>query len=593
MSRRGSLLGTFFPPLAVTLIVTLVLVTGFSGRALRQFFLDRTGTELENLALVSASLFDSPVGDRDDRAVQELCRAIGKTTGTRLTVILDDGTVIGDSAEDPALMDNHAARPEIVAARQGRIGRSTRYSPTLDQRRMYVAVARDAAGTRYVVRTSVSLAALAAIMSDVYRKIALAGLVLTLLAGLTSYLLSRKLSRSLQQLQSGAEAFARGDLDDRLQTADTTEIACVADAMNRMASQLTDRFDTIVKQRNESEAVLSSMVEGVMAVDDREQVIGLNRAGGQLLGQDPAAVVNRSVQEVGRNSGLTRLVRDALAGHGPLEADIRLGVDQERWLQVHATGLIGADGHPIGALLVMNDVTRLRHLENMRRDFVANVSHELKTPITSIKGFVETLLEDPPDDRDEQERFLRIINKQADRLDAIITDLLALSRLEQTTGDGGLESHCQPVQPVLERVLRDLANLRPDSAARVTLNCPADLTAAINAPLIEQAVNNLLDNALKYSPDDSPVSVRCCAAGDEVAVSVTDLGPGIPAEHLPRLFERFYRVDKARSRQMGGTGLGLAICKHIAQAHRGRIAVTSDVGRGSTFTMYLPRQECA
>ncbi|MDX2473940.1 MAG: ATP-binding protein [Candidatus Krumholzibacteria bacterium] len=591
MIRRGSLMGTFFPPIILTVIVTLVLVTGFSGRALRNFFLERTANELEVLANVTADRFVDLIRTADHDQVQALCTELGDRSGIRITVILADGLVAGDSVEDPALMDNHADRPEIFAALAGQVGRSTRYSPTLDHQRMYVAVAAGDDEARYVLRTSLSLEALSTLVADVYRKIAIAGLILTLLAALTSFMLSRKLSRGLHQLQEGAEAFAAGDLGGRLRVADTTEIARVAEAMNLMAGQLAERFTTIEEQRNESEAVLSSMVEGVLAVDTDENVIGLNHAGGRLLGQDPHAINNRSIQEVGRNSGLTRLAQDVLAGQGPLERDIMLGPISDRWLQVHASGLIGVDGQPIGALLVMNDVTRLRRLENMRRDFVANVSHELKTPITSIKGFVETIIEAPPQDPAEMERFLQIINKQADRLDSIITDLLALSRLEEDADKGGIETHRLPLNSLLERVARDFNNLRPNHAERIDLVCPADLRAAVNAPLLEQALNNLLENALKYSPEDTRITVACGHDEHEVSLAVSDCGPGIAAEHLPRLFERFYRVDKARSRQMGGTGLGLAIVKHIAQAHQGRVEVDSQVGVGSTFTMFLPWQD--
>jgi two-component system phosphate regulon sensor histidine kinase PhoR len=593
MIRRRSLLWTFFPPIILTLIATLVLVTGFSGRAMRNFFLARTADDLETLATVTATQFAGPVRDGRHAELQALCKDLGAKSKTRITVILADGIVVGDSVEDPALMDNHADRPEIIAALAGQIGRSTRYSSTLDHQRMYVAVARFDSGPPYVVRTSLSLASLGTLMSEVYRKIAVTALILTLLAALTSFLLSRKLSHGLKRLQIGAEAFAGGDLDGRLMVAETTEISRVAEAMNRMAAQLADRFATIDKQRNENEAVLSSMVEGVLAVDRDENVIGMNNAGGRLLGCNPAVAQHRSIQEVGRNTALTSLAQKALAGHGPLERDIMLGARNDRRLQVTATGLIGPDEQPIGALLVLNDVTRLRRLENMRRDFVANVSHELKTPITSIKGFVETIIEDPPEERAELERFLQIINKQADRLDSIISDLLVLSRLEKDTDNGGIDAHPLPISPVLERVVRDMTNLRPDLAARIDLDCPDKTRAVVNAPLLEQAVTNLLGNALKYSPTETRVTLSCHAVGAEVAVSVSDAGPGIAAEHLPRLFERFYRVDKARSRQMGGTGLGLAIVKHIAQAHQGRVEVDSTVGAGSTFTLYLPREEIA
>jgi len=590
MLGRGSLFSVIFPPVAAVLIATLVLVTGFSGRAMREFFIQRSTAELLDLARVTKDQFAPAMRAQRYDAVQSLAHDLGDKCGIRFTVILPDGRVVGDSVKNPLLMDNQSGRPEVIAAFAGKIGNLTRRNISSGHPSMFVAVGYFDGGAPYVVRTSVSLQTLSGVMAGVYRRIGVAGFVLFLLAGATSLQLARKLSRGLQRLQVGAEAFAAGDLSDRLLIADTTEIACVADAMNRMAAQLAGRIDTIVTQKSENEAVLSSMVEGVLAIDGHENVIGLNNAGARFLRQDAQNAQHRSIQEVGRNTALTKLAQDVLAGRGPLEREIMLGPGTGRWLQVHATALIGLDDNPIGALLVMNDVTRIHRLESMRRDFVANVSHELKTPITSIKGFVETIIEDPPADSADLDRFLQIINKQADRLDAIITDLLALSRLEKDTDTGGIETHSLPVGSVIERVVRDAVNLDPRLASRITVTCLAQTRALINAPLLEQAIGNLLSNALKYSPDGTQVTLACNVSAGETTIVVSDSGPGIANEHLPRLFERFYRVDKARSRHVGGTGLGLAIVKHIAQAHGGRVEVKSTIGVGSTFTLYLPQE---
>ncbi len=592
MAKRN-LLWTFTPPLFVILLVAIVLVTGFAGRAMRLYFIERSTEELERQGKVLEAQFAPLMAKNDFPGVQAACQSLGRISGSRLTIILPDGKVVGDSGSRPETMENHADRPEVASALEGVAGSAIRYSPTLGHQRLYVATPSFSAGANsvdFVLRTSLPLTQLNEVTGRVNRRIALVGLALFLVAGGASLLLSRAFGRSLGRLQAGAQSFARGDLSRRLRVGSTREIDAVAEAMNTMAEQLGDRIATIENQRNELQAVLTSMVEGVLAVDADEHVMSLNRAGCRLLGVDRDKALGRTIQEVGKNAKLTRLAQDALAGKGPLERDLQLGTDREVWVQVHASSLAGPGGMTIGALLVLNDITRLRRLENMRRDFVANVSHELKTPITSIKGFVETLIEDPPEDSAELERFLAIINKQADRLDSIISDLLALSRLEKETENGGIEVHSLPLGSILERVLRDLFTRRPEAGPRVALRCPADARARINAPLIEQAVTNLLENALKYSPAGSPIALECSLAGADAVISVRDEGPGIAAEHLPRLFERFYRVDKARSRQMGGTGLGLAIVKHIAQAHHGRVEVQSKLGQGSTFSLHIPRE---
>jgi two-component system phosphate regulon sensor histidine kinase PhoR len=363
----------------------------------------------------------------------------------------------------------------------------------------------------------------------------------------------------------------------------------LAESMNRVAQEMHLRMETIISREYEHEAVLSSMDEGVLAIDHAGRILSLNAACGVLLGVEPEKVRGRLIHEVLRTYQLLRFVERTLVSSACVEEDLELRHPENRWIHAHGTLLHDAAGNKIGALIVLHDVTRLRHLENVRRDFVANVSHELRTPITSIKGFVETLLAEELADKETSLRFLRIVLKQADRLDAIINDLLLLSRIERGTEEHSIALDREPILPVLCAAVEMCECKARDKQIHVQVECGEELSASINGPLLEQAVVNLLDNAIKYSSPGSCVRIAASADAEHVVIQVQDEGCGIEAKHLPRLFERFYRVDKARSRELGGTGLGLAIVKHIVAAHRGTVDVESTIGRGSTFSIRLPK----
>jgi two-component system phosphate regulon sensor histidine kinase PhoR len=342
----------------------------------------------------------------------------------------------------------------------------------------------------------------------------------------------------------------------------------------------------------ELEAVLQSMMEGVLAVDEEKRILRVNEAAARLLRLEGTAVEGRPMQEVLVDEELRRFVSRVLDGRTAQEGELVFhdaADGSERTMQAHGTMLHDEGGGIIGVLVVLNDVTRLRRLEEVRRKFVANVSHELKTPITSIKGFVETLLDGAYKDPDEALRFLGIVQHQADRLNEIIEDLLMLSRLEQEDGGERPALTERPVRPLLEAAVQTCGEHARARDVQLDVACPEDLTARMNPALLEQAVVNLVENAVKYSERGRPVRVSASRARDGgVEIRVIDLGAGIASEHLPRLFERFYRVDEGRGRKQGGTGLGLAIVKHIAQVHGGSIDVDSTPGIGSTFTIRLP-----
>ncbi len=587
---RRRLIWQIYPTYLAIALAALLAVAWLVSHSLEEFHLRQAGLDLEARARLvehqAAALLDPP----DPLALQQLARALGERTATRITLILPGGEVLGDSREEPARMDNHLNRPEVMAAMAGEVGREIRYSNTLDRNMLYVALPVMAGGRLLgVVRTSVAATALDRTLRGLYLRIAGGGLLVALAVSLVSLGVSRRIARPLEEMRRGADRFAHGELGQPLPVTGAEEVAGLAEALNRMAGQLDDRLGTVVRQRNEQEAVLASMVEGVLAVDRGERILRLNGAAEQLLGVTSAEATGRPIQEAVRKTDLQRFVTRALESEDPVEADIVLrSAGEERFLQAHGTMLRDAQGEQIGALIVLNDVTRLRRLENMRKDFVANVSHELKTPITAIKGSVETLLDGALSDPESARRFLQIIARQGERLNLIIDDLLTLSRIEQEADRREIALQRTPLQEVLRAAVQACSVAAASRKVLIDLEVPEGLEVQVNPALLEQAVINLIDNAVKYSPADTRVRVEAEASGEGVSVRVRDQGCGIPREHLPRLFERFYRVDKARSRKAGGTGLGLAIVKHIVQAHGGRIEVESAPGEGSTFTILLP-----
>jgi len=598
--RRPRLFWRLYATYLVIVLLCTAAVGFYAVRSVRDFYYDQTERDLQaRAALVRDQLTSAMTADTPQQ-LETLVRQLGQASGTRITLIAVDrpgvvrGQVLADSEADPATMENHNTpdRPEFQTALLGRPGKAIRPSRTLKENMMYVAVPVTENGRiTTVLRTALPLNRVNDALAKLYGSIGVSALIVAIIAAIIGYSVSRRISDQMRDIKVGAKRLAAGDFTQKLYVPRVEEFASVAESINQMAEDLDEKLRRLTQERNEREAVLASMVEGVLAVDAEERVIAVNAAAARLLDTDPVAAEGKSIQEIVRNPDLQHVVAQTLDGHRPIEADIVMRVGAEdRNLQANGTLLHGDDGGPdVGAVVVLNDVTRLKRLEAVRRDFVANVSHELKTPVTSIKGFAETLEDGALEDPEASRRFVRIIAGQADRLNSIIEDLLALSTLEQS-GDSPLlqleEADLCDVVAVALEVCGPKAE-----AKRIVLNegCPGTLLARVSPPLLEQAVVNLIDNAVKYSAEGSTVEVDLAQTDDEIVVSVTDQGQGVAREHLPRLFERFYRVDKARSRDLGGTGLGLAIVKHIAQIHGGRVSVDSVVGRGSTFRIHLPR----
>lgn len=398
--------------------------------------------------------------------------------------------------------------------------------------------------------------------------------------------------RAIGQLRLAAQRLARGNLARRINVSGPLQLTALAESMDQMAGQLQDRLSTVVQHRNELGAVLSSMVEGVVAIDLDESIISLNRAAAELLGMDPAWAIGRSIQEAFRNTALQAFVGQTLERNVPRQTEVTLRpagdlARQERCVQAQSAILRDAAGARIGVVIVLHDVTQLRRLEQVRRDFVANVSHEVKTPVSAIKAAVEMLLDDQPLDPHDASRMLKIVERQAGRLGAIVDDLLSLARLEQGRDQILADLATGSIASVLHAAAETCQAKAAEKRIRLEVACPSELSARMNAHLLEQAMVNLMDNAIKYSPEDTAVHIAAQQADGEIVITVQDTGRGIEPEHLPRIFERFYRTDKARSRSLGGTGLGLSIVKHVAEAHGGRVSVQSTVGQGSAFLIHL------
>ena len=575
---------------ALGALVTLtVLASGYAAeRALRERELGRIECSLRERSelvreLVGEIPFESAVtAELDDRA-----RRAAAAAEARVTLIAPDGSVVADSDVDPAdlvRVENHGDREEVRAALEGRVGSSTRRSETVRRRLLYLAV--PMAPGRGAVRLAVDLEEVEAAVAELRRDLVLAaGIGLAAALGL-SFLLSWITVRPLSEMREALGAIARGDLGRRLRPRSEDELGEMAVAINEMAEELGLRLEEVTGETEQLQAVLAGMVEGVLVLDTEGCVTLANPRLRELLSLW-GPVEGKKLLEVVRHPGIDDALRAAADATAPVVSEVEVGDRAPRTLLIHAARF-PQEGPSMGTVAVFHDVTELRHLENVRRDFVANASHELQTPLTAIRGFAETLVaHDLP--LEELRAQLQVILRNSERLENLIRDMRELSRIE---------SRRVPLQPgevdvsKLARAL--LADMEPRLKERSLEASVSDSGAALawaDRRAVDQVLSNLLDNALKYTDPGGRITVGVEAQPEAVRVSVSDTGIGIAPEHRPRIFERFYRVDKARSRALGGTGLGLSIVRNLVQAMGGEVSVESEPGRGSTFRFTLPRAD--
>jgi two-component system, OmpR family, phosphate regulon sensor histidine kinase PhoR len=564
-----------FLKLFLAALVVIAACTISLDLLIRRAWENMLRSEIETSLRQKTQMFATRVEDASPAALAQITTQAAQAAGTRITVIDSSGKVLADSEASPDTMENHATRPEFAAALQGQVGSSTRLSKTVNVELLYVAVPIPGGAVRMAYPLSSIQQANRQIWRDLAEGSAIAGLFALLLALIATQSIGRRLLR----ITEFAERVAAGDLSARIQEESSDEIAHVASALDKTARKLEEGFRSVENSRQTLETLLNSMQEAVIAVAEDERVLWANQRMERLL---PSGIRLGSplVQSV-RDPEILASVQSALSTRD---------VTMARAAKIFSGRIFDVTAAPMpggGAVAVLHDQTEIERVEKTRRDFIANVSHELRTPLTSIQGYAETLL-DNGNMRDDLREFVEIIRKNAVRMGRLTEDLLVLARVE--SGEQNFNFQFAMPQELLDDAMQTFQDLASSRGVELALMNTASSAVTVDRDAIHQVFTNLIDNALKYGGQGRKILVGACESEDGVQFYVRDFGYGIPSEHLPRLFERFYRVDKARSRESGGTGLGLAIVKHVVRAHSGTIRAESELNHGSTFYFVLPRQ---
>ena len=583
---RGKLLLISIGLIASALMVSDLVLTTSLDRSLT----DRVRADLmvrAGLAERAISQFAEAMEPPTLPHWQNSVKDLGARAKARLTVISLEGVVLGDSSLDVeglARVENHRERPEVLEALAHGHGASVRYSSTVGQRMMYVAVPFTHQGRPHgVVRVALPLAQVHEAVAQLRKLLVAASLLALGVAGLIATLATRRITGTLRHLAQTAGRMVGGDLGERAHTAGHDEIATLGKNLDHLATSLARALDQLRAERDLLGDILAGMQEGVLVLDAESRVIHANPAlrAMLLLGSD---AIGKPLLEVIRNAELVEILAQARNLESAAAGEVELSGLKPKRLLVQAAPLLGGSGN---LLMVLVDVTQLRQLESIRKDFVANASHELRTPVASLRSAAETLrgaLNDP----EASQVFLEMIERNATRLHHLVEDLLDLSRIESR--EFRLVQESLDLTAFAEQMIHAYARLAKDKSIHVeiTSSAPGSLVRGDRRAL-EQVLGNLLENAIKYCPQEASVRITVEPQGERIRLAVSDTGPGIPPQHLPRLFERFYRVDASRSRELGGTGLGLAIVKHLVEAMGGTVSVESEPGQGSTFSFTLPK----
>ncbi len=573
-------------------VVVLAITSGYLYLVprLKSYVENNLANNIKRQLFLSKDFLESSQKDMPGQTdLQSAAGKIGSILGLRVTIISPDGKVLGDSEltrEGLLAVENHSDRPEVKDALSRGLGMSKRFSSTVKKEMLYMAVPLNSGMSRGVLRFSESLQDIDLLEAKINKVVGLGVIGILLFGlGLTAFV-SVFVSRPLAEMSLVARGMARGDFSRKAYSHSRDEIGDLAQALNAMSEEIKDKIGNLNSESAKLDLVLSSMFEGVIVTDADEKIILMNPSLRKifLIDTDPQG---KKPLEVIRNTAVDDMVEKIIQGKQQLTTEeIVISIPEEKILKVNGVPIM-SNNRLEGAILVFHDITELRRLERVRQDFVANVSHELRTPISSIKGYAETLLEGALKDKVNAREFVDIIYQDANRLAALINDLLDLSKIES----GKLKMSFTVLDPgvLIKKGLTVIENQAKAKSITLKTDIPLDLPEIqADETRFSQVMINLLDNAIKYSSEGAQVIISAKVADSYLQIDISDTGMGISEDDLPRIFERFYRVDKARSRELGGTGLGLSIVKHIVSAHGGQVWVKSELGRGSTFSFTIP-----
>ncbi|EKY5044147.1 PAS domain-containing protein [Listeria monocytogenes] len=577
----------------ILFFVVMVIVGIFSGELMKSTYLNMKENQLEDDAkiLLQTTNMENLDLDKDAATIQKSLDPLGEDIDARITVIDSKGDVVADTKKDPEKLDNHMNRPEVtdILKKGESVGISIRESDSLGYSMLYVAVpVKHQSKTDGVLRISISLESVDAAVAKLWGNLALIfGIALVIIAGISVFI-ARKITKPVREIIEVSTDLANHKYDSRIHGKISGELQDLSISVNTLAESLETQMFEIKQNEQRLNAIVQNLVSGVMLINVDKQVIMTNRTMYQILGE--TEIAGKPFYEVIKSFALSQLIEATFETKTIQQKEIILYFPREMILDASVSPILGENGEITGIILLLHDITQIRHLENVRSEFVTNVSHELKTPVTALKGFAETLLDGAMYDEMLLKKFLTIIKEESDRLHRLIMDILALSRIEQNPVPENVE--LVEVDEVIEQSARTIFEMATEKNIQVIIpeKTIPSVTIETDRDKLQQILINLLSNAINYTPVDGKVEVKLIEQEAEVIIEVTDNGIGIPAKDIDRVFERFYRVDKARSRHSGGTGLGLSIVKHLVENCGGRIEVESQEEVGSTFRVTLPKK---